>query len=236
MYDRIGRLLSYPLLAIMKTTPLDYVLSTFFFVVLLSLSLLTVIVVIAPTTRLLLGEYHVISDFFLFLFVYGLLSSLLFQILLKVIPLQEGEFSLDDKNFTYWKLYSMIFYTGRAFLLPLTLVAARPLVLKLFGARLGADVAVGGDIDSPYLTTIGDGTAVGNGSHIVGTMTVNNKIFIGTVKIGRNVTIAMNAVVLPDVEIGDDAVVEIGSVVIPGTRIPAGERWRGNPARKWMLT
>jgi carbonic anhydrase/acetyltransferase-like protein (isoleucine patch superfamily) len=45
----------------------------------------------------------------------------------------------------------------------------------------------------------------------------------------------MNAVVLPDVEIGDNAVVEIGSVVMPGTRIPPGERWRGNPARKWML-
>jgi len=236
MYDRSSKVHRQQPRATMKTSPLDYVLSTSLFVILLSLSLTVTVFVIGPVTEWLLGEYHIIADLFIFLLIYGLLSGLLLQVLLKVIPLQEGSFSLDDKNFTYWKLYSMIFYTGRAFLMPLTLVAARPLVLKLFGARLGADIAIGGDVDSPYLTTIGDGTAVGNGSHVVGTMTVNDKIFIGSVRIGRNVTIAMNAVVLPDVEIGDNAVVEIGSVVMPGTRIPRGERWRGNPARKWMLT
>ena len=220
----------------MKTSALDYVLSTLFFVVLLSLSLTAVVFVIEPISRGAFGGYHVIADFFSFLLLYGLFSGLLLQVLVKIIPLQEGSFGLDDKNFTYWKLYSMVFYTGRAFLLPLTLMAARPVVLKLFGARVGADVAIGGDIDSPYLTTIGDGTAIGNGSHVVGTMTVNDRIFIGSVRIGRNVTIAMNAVVLPDVHVGDNAVVEIGSVVMPGTRIPPGERWRGNPARKWMAT
>jgi hypothetical protein len=219
----------------MKTSTADYVFSTIFFGVLLALSLATVRFLVAPGTQWALGPYHVVADFFVFLLLYGLFSGLLLRVLLQTIPLQAGEFPLEDRNFTYWKLYSMIFYTGRAFLLPLTLVAARPVVLKLFGARIGADVAIGGDIDSPYLTAIGDGTAIGNGSHVVGTMTVNDKIFIGPVKIGRNVTIAMNAVVLPDVEIGDNAVVEIGSVVMPGTRIPPGERWRGNPARKWML-
>jgi hypothetical protein len=219
--------------ATMKTGPLDYVLSTSMFVVLLSLSIAAVILIDPMTTRLL-GEYHVVAGFFVFLLAYGLLSGLVVRMLAKVVPLQEGTFPLDDRNFTYWKLYSMVFYTGRAFLLPVTLVAARPLVLKLFGARIGADVAIGGDIDSPYLTTIGAGTAIGNGSHVVGTMTANEKIVIGRVTIGSNVTIAMNAVVMPDVEIGDNAVVEIGSVVMPGTRIPAGERWRGNPARKWM--
>jgi len=220
----------------MKTSPLDYVLSTSLFVILLSLSFVSVVVLIEPLTNRLLGEYHVVADFLLFLLAYGLLSGLVVRTLAKAVPLQEGSFPLDDRNFTYWKLYSMVFYTGRALLIPWTHMAARPLVLKLFGARIGADVAIGGDIDSPYLTTIGAGTAIGNGSHVVGTMTVNDKIFIGRVRIGSNVTIAMNAVVLPDVEIGDNAVVEIGSVVMPGTRIPAGERWRGNPARKWMAS
>jgi len=220
----------------MRTSPLDYLLSTLAFAVLLAASFCAVVVAVGPLTRWLVGEYHVVADFLAFLLVYGALSGVLLQVFLRVIPLQEGSFPLDDRNFTHWKLYSMVFYTGRAFLLPLTLVAARPLVLKLFGARIGKDVAIGGDVDSPYLTTIGAGTAIGNGSHVVGTMTVNDKIFIGRVRIGSNVTVAMNAVVLPDVEIGDNAVVEIGSVVMPGTRIPPGERWRGNPARKWMAS
>lgn len=220
----------------MKTSPVDFVLSAICFTLLLATSLGTVAWLLAPATRAALGAYHVLADFFGFLLLYGLLSGLLLSVLRRVAPLQPGSFPLEDRNFTIWKLYSMIFYTARAALLPLTHMAARPLVLKLFGARVGADVAIGGDVDSPYLTTIGDGSAIGNGSHVVGTMTVNDRIVIGPVRIGRNVTIAMNAVVLPDVEIGDGAVVEIGAVVMPGTRIPAGERWRGNPARKWMVS
>jgi carbonic anhydrase/acetyltransferase-like protein (isoleucine patch superfamily) len=41
-------------------------------------------------------------------------------------------------------------------------------------------------------------------------------------------------VVFPNTEIGAGAVVAGGSFVMPGTRIPAGESWRGNPARKWV--
>ena len=34
--------------------------------------------------------------------------------------------------------------------------------------------------------------------------------------------------------IGEGAVVMGGAHVMPNTRIPAGETWRGNPARKWQ--
>ena len=49
------------------------------------------------------------------------------------------------------------------------------------------------------------------------------------VRIGRNVWIGGQAIILPGVEIGDDAVIGAGSVV---TRdVPAGSRVAGNPAR-----
>jgi carbonic anhydrase/acetyltransferase-like protein (isoleucine patch superfamily) len=35
------------------------------------------------------------------------------------------------------------------------------------------------------------------------------------------------------IDVGDNAKVIGGSMVIPGSKIPAGEIWRGNPARKW---
>lgn len=141
---------------------------------------------------------------------------------------------MDDKNFTLWKILSMIFYTGQDLLLPVTRIWMRPMILALFGAKMGRDIAIGGHVDCPYLLSIGDYSIIGNGSQIAGSMTINNKIIISDVKIGNHVTIGINAVILPNVEIGDNAVVEIGSVVMPGSRIPPGERWRGNPARKWL--
>lgn len=49
------------------------------------------------------------------------------------------------------------------------------------------------------------------------------------VKIGNNVFIGMNSIILKGVNIGNGAVVAAGSVV--NTDIPANEIWGGNPAR-----
>ena len=141
---------------------------------------------------------------------------------------------MDQPIFTYWKFLTLTYYTGKAALSPVTVLPLRPWVLRLFGARIGSDVAIDGVVDTPFLTTIGDRTLVGNGSHLAGNVTQNGALIIGRVQIGSDVTICMNAVVLPNTIIGDRAVVDIGAVVMPGSVIPAGETWRGNPARKWL--
>jgi acetyltransferase-like isoleucine patch superfamily enzyme len=46
--------------------------------------------------------------------------------------------------------------------------------------------------------------------------------------------VGVHSVVLPGTEIGDNATLLNGSYVVPGSKIPAGETWRGNPARKWL--
>ena len=60
------------------------------------------------------------------------------------------------------------------------------------------------------------------------------KLVCHPVRIGADVTIGANAIVMPGSTVGERAVVVSGSVVMPGTSIPAGETWRGNPARKWL--
>lgn len=218
-----------------KFSALDYVVSIVTMAVLGAVSILAIHYTIAPLSRSLLGDYHVIMNFFIFLLFYALLSAALIKGLLKAYPIRKGTYTFDNNMFFFWKYITMLQYTSMAFLVPLIPVALRPLKMALFGAKIGKDTAIGGYIDAPYLVTIGDASTIGLGSVVTGTVTTLERFIVGEVKIGKNVTIGMNAVIMPDVEIGDNAVVEIGSVVLPGSRIPSGERWRGNPARKWML-
>ncbi len=213
---------------------LDYVLSISAITALTIVSILAVKFMVTPLSRMVFGNYYVVVNFFSFLFFYGLLSATLIRNLLKFSPLKKGAFNFEDSTFFYWKFITMVLYTSMAFLVPLTPVALRPLRLKLFGAKIGKETAIGGIVDGPYLFTMGDKSTMGFGSVVTTSVTSLDKFILGEVKIGKNVTIGMNAIIMPDVEIGDNVIVEIGSVVMPGSRIPAGERWRGNPARKFM--
>lgn len=49
------------------------------------------------------------------------------------------------------------------------------------------------------------------------------------IKIGNNVFIGCNAIIMPGITIGDDVVVGAGSIVTKD--IPSGEVWAGNPAK-----
>ena len=168
------------------------------------------------------------------LLVYGLLSAMLVRVLLKIRPMKPGEYSMDSSVFTYWKLLTIVYRLGQGALNPFTPVFVKPLVEILFGARVGADVALGGTIDDPYMVTIGAGAVLGNASLVSGNMVYGGKFVCGAVNIGAGATIGVNSVILPGTEVGENVTLLGGSYVMPGTKIPAGETWRGNPARKWM--
>ncbi len=218
----------------MKTHPVDFLLSGACIAVILTAALALVAFVLAPLTRAHLGAYHAIADFFLLLLAYGLLSALLVRLLLRIRSIDPGECPMDSAVFTHWKLVTVLYRLGQGALLPFTSVFAKPLVEMLFGARIGANVALGGTIDDPYMVSIGDGAVLGNASLVSGNVISNGKVTFGKVTIGKGATVGANAVVLPGCEVGDGAVVVGGAFVMAGTKIPAGETWRGNPARKWL--
>lgn len=195
---------------------------------------LGLIVALAPLTKALASDYHVIVDLLLALFFYGLLSALLVRILLKLRPMPSGEYAMDSPMFTCWKLLVIVYRLGQDALLPFTPVFVRPLVAQLFGARVGANVALGGTIDDPYMVEIGDDAVLGSGSLVSGNMLHDGKLTCGPVKVGAGATVGINSVVLPNTLIGEGSTLLGGSYVLPGSSIPAGETWRGNPARKWL--
>jgi serine acetyltransferase len=218
----------------MKSTAGDYVLSGLVIAVVLALALALVRWGVASWTPVWLGAYHVIADLMALLLAYGLLSAALLRAMLAWRPLPRGEFDMDSSVFTYWKLLTVTYRLGQGSLSPLTPIFLRPLVESLFGARIGADVALGGTIDDPFLVTLGDRVILGNGSLVSGNVIANGKITIGEVRIGSDSTVGANAIVLPGCEIGDSALVMSGAMLNPKSKVPAGETWRGNPARKWV--
>ncbi len=196
--------------------------------------MLGLLVALSPITKVLVSDYHVIADFLLAILFYGLLSALVVRVLLKFRPMEPGEYTMDSSVFTYWKLLTIVYRLGQGALLPFTPVFVKPLIEALFGAKVGANVAFGGTIDDPYMVTVGDGAVLGHSSLVSGNMIHGGKLTCGYVKIGAGATVGVNSVILPGTEIGENATLMGGSYVMPGTKIPAGETWRGNPARKWM--
>jgi acetyltransferase-like isoleucine patch superfamily enzyme len=218
----------------MKTNVRDYVVCGVAISVILALASLGALLLVRPFTATLLDEYHVIVDFVAGLFLYGLLSGVALRAMLAVRRIEAGAYGMDSPIFGYWKVLTIVHRFGQAALLPLTPVFARPWVARLFGARIGSNVAIGGAIDDPYLVSIGNDVVLGNNSLVAASAIAKGNIMLAPVSIGNRVTVGVNSVVLPGSELGDDALVVGGSIVLPGTKIPPGETWRGNPARKWV--
>jgi carbonic anhydrase/acetyltransferase-like protein (isoleucine patch superfamily) len=92
-----------------------------------------------------------------------------------------------------------------------------------FGSvRIGKNVWVEDNVvvhGGPHPLDIGDNVTIGHGA------VVNGR------RIGSKVLIGISASILHGVEIGDRCVIAAGAVVTQGTKIPAGSRVTGVPAR-----
>lgn len=218
----------------MKTTFLDILANGVTFVLLTLVSISAIYFGLRPLTIFLFGDYHVLVDGLAGVTLYGVLSAVLMRLALFIWPLREGEYVSDLPYVVYWRWLTVTYHFGLKALSPLTTLINLPLVLKLFGTKIAPRAAIGGRIDTPYFVSIGQGSVLGNNSVVSGDVISSGKLTLGHVRIGNGVTIGANTVVFPNVEIGHRAVLQVGAVVLPGTRIPAGENWRGNPARKWM--
>ena len=139
---------------------------------------------------------------------------------------------MDHPHFFYWKIITVIHEFGRGSLLPFTTVFLRPLVVSLFGAKVGENVAVAGSLVDPWLITVSDNVVLGLNSSIVAHAITSGRIILKPVIIHKGATIGVHCVVMPGVCVGENSVVTAGSVVKMDTNIPKNELWGGIPARK----
>lgn len=188
---------------------------------------------LSPWWRSWLGPWHVAADIAAMLIAYGVLSGLAVRLLAALLPIRPGSYGPGDAAFARWQLLAVITMFGQWTLRPFAPHLLRPLLARLYGARLGRGVLVGGYIDDPWMLTIGDGAVLGNASLVAGNMQAGGRLVLGRVVIGAGAVIGANAVVMPGCTVGAGAQLQTGAVLVPGTAIGAGETWRGNPARPW---
>lgn len=216
----------------MKTKPWDFLFCSLFFAVVLFVDLFVLRFIRVFTTRWFL-EYHIVIDAALFVFFFGLFSMLLLRFILFLLPLKEGEYSLDSAYASYWKFYSVVHLIAGMHILSSFFPAIfKPIFYKICGAKIGKEVAMGGELADPFWIEIGKGCILGQDSVITSHAIVADKIILKKVKIKDKAVVGINSVVMPGVEIGEGSLVLPGSVVVMDTHVPKNEVWAGAPAKK----
>jgi acetyltransferase-like isoleucine patch superfamily enzyme len=216
----------------MKTQPIDYLLSTLILTLLTLLAWGLAALCARGFTIAHLGDYHAVADVLLFLVFFGLAAALFCRALVSLDLLPVGRHDMSSAVFTRWKLFTVVYEFGRGALLPVTTLFFRPVVAKLFGARIGRDIALGGRLVDPQFITVGDYAILGQDSVITAHTIVSGQIVLDPVRIGARATVGVKVVIMSGVNVGEGAVIAAGAVVPPNTTIPPGELWGGIPARK----
>jgi carbonic anhydrase/acetyltransferase-like protein (isoleucine patch superfamily) len=103
-----------------------------------------------------------------------------------------------------------------------------------FGAILRGDVK---EIRVGARTNLQDGAILhgskhGTGVHVGQDVTVGHGAIIHACRVEDGAFVGMGAVIMDDAVIESGALIAACALVPPGKRVPSGELWGGNPARK----
>ena len=108
-------------------------------------------------------------------------------------------------------------------------------IMRKSGVAFGENVCVYDSYIDPafgFLITIGNNVTITNSkvyAHDASTHIFMGKSKVGKIKIGNNVFIGANSVIMPNVTIGDSVIIGAGSII--SRDIPANSIVAGNPAR-----
>ncbi len=168
-------------------------------------------------------------------FVFGLaliLTCGVFQFVLR-LKLKPGEHRMDSPAMLQWMLTNAIVHlVANMFMDFMLLTPLLPIFYRMMGAKLGKDVQINSKRCADLsLLEIGDNTVIGGHSTVIGHSFERGKLILNKVKIGKNVVIGLNSVVLPGAEIGDHAILAAGAVLGKNAKMEAHGVYAGVPAQ-----
>ena len=167
-------------------------------------------------------------------FIYGF--SLIFILgLLRIVfrlNLQEGEYRIASFGIYRWMfingLYMIAAITFMDFVL---LTPFSILFFRLMGAKVGKNVQINSkkcfDLS---LIEIGDNTVIGGYATVMCHSFERNRLILRKVKIGKNVVLGLNSVVMSGAEIGDGAFITAGAILGKNKQVAPYSVYVGVPA------
>ena len=164
-------------------------------------------------------------------FVFGLtliFAASLARVLLG-LHVKEGVHSVGSPQMLKWMMVSALYITMRFIFLDFMLLTPFcALFYKLMGAKLGENVQINstrvGDIS---MLEIGDNSVIGGNATVICHSFEEKGLLVEKVKIGKNVIVGLNSIILPGVEIGDNAVIAAGAVVPKNTKVESNTVYYG---------
>ena len=112
-----------------------------------------------------------------------------------------------------------------------------PFYLRLMGAKVGRDCALDSALTSAYdLISIGDDTSIAADTQYGGSRVENGWLILGRVDIGSRCFVGGHSALGLNVRMEDGSRLDDQSLLADGETIPAGESWRGSPARPGEVT
>ncbi|MGY5872556.1 MAG: DapH/DapD/GlmU-related protein [Candidatus Thorarchaeota archaeon] len=161
---------------------------------------------------------------------YGIFLGVLlgmFKLSRRGIPfLEDGYYSSDSEAwllYEYFEIYYVLFPYFAGFFTVFLDTKPRH---QAFGCKIGKNTVVGnGRLFNPERTIIGDNCFFGYDAILSGHVYESGRLYLKTVKLGNNVTVGANAVVLPGADIGDNVIVGANTVVPKDTTIPPNTIW-----------
>ena len=151
----------------------------------------------------------------------------MFKLSRRGIPfLKDGYYDAESEDwllYEYYEVYYVLFPYFAGFFSVFLDTKPRH---QAFGAQIGRNTIVGnGRLFNPERTIIGDNCFFGYDAILSGHVYEGRRLYLKTIRLGHNVTIGANAVVLPGADIGDNVIVGANTVVPKDTKIPSNTIW-----------
>ncbi|MEM4734604.1 MAG: DapH/DapD/GlmU-related protein [Candidatus Thorarchaeota archaeon] len=159
--------------------------------------------------------------------VFLALLAVMFRLSRRLVPnLPDGYYPKHTEDwliYEYFEVYYILFERFASFFS--VFLNTRPRHM-LFGAKIGKNTIVGnGRLFNPERTIIGENCFFGYNAILSGHVYEGDRLYLRTVRLGNNVTVGANAVVLPGADIGDNVIIAANSTVPKDRVIPPNSIW-----------
>ncbi len=167
-------------------------------------------------------------------FIYGF-SLIIILGLLRIIfrlNLKEGEYTIASIGMMRWMFINAAYYLlSITFMDFILLTPFAVIAFRMLGAKVGNNVQINSkNCADLSLLEIGDNSVIGGHATVICHSFERSRLILRKVKIGKNVVIGLNSVILAGADIGDGSFITAGSVLGKNKIVEPHSVYAGVPA------